>query len=105
MRIHIHNPVDDPLFLFDRPMWDAAVARAGDIGTPANQIAPGKRMLSSQTPTIVTKNGKVVLITGSPGSRSIISTSLQVVLNVLEFGMDLRSAVVPRHADTCRSRQ
>jgi phosphoglycerate dehydrogenase-like enzyme len=33
MRIHIHNPVDDPLFLFDRPMWDAAVARAGDIGT------------------------------------------------------------------------
>ena len=45
----------------------ATTNATGDIGTPANLIAPGKRMLSSMTPTIVTKNGKVVLVTGSPG--------------------------------------
>jgi gamma-glutamyltranspeptidase / glutathione hydrolase len=65
----------------------------GGIGTEPNTIAPGKRMLSSQTPTIVTKNGKVVLVTGSPGGRTIINTVLCVVLNVLEFDMDIRSAV------------
>ena len=48
----------------------------GDIGTPANLIAPGKRMLSSMTPTIVAKDGKVVLVTGSPGGRTIINTVL-----------------------------
>jgi gamma-glutamyltranspeptidase/glutathione hydrolase len=65
----------------------------GLIGTEPNQIAPRKRMLSSQTPTIVTKDGKVVLITGSPGGRTIINTVLCVVLNVLEFDMPLRDAV------------
>jgi gamma-glutamyltranspeptidase/glutathione hydrolase len=50
-------------------------------------------MLSSQTPTIVAKDGKVVLITGSPGSRTIINTSLQVVINVIDFGMPVQSAV------------
>ena len=59
---------------------------AGRIGTPANQIAPGKRMLSSQTPTIVLKDGQVRLVTGSPGGRTIPNTTLWVVLNVLEFG-------------------
>src|SRR5262249_14286131 len=53
----------------------------------------GKRMLSSQTPTIVTKNGKVLLITGSPGSRTIINTALQIVINVIDFGMDVQEAV------------
>jgi gamma-glutamyltranspeptidase/glutathione hydrolase len=67
--------------------------RRGLIGTEANQIAPGKRMLSSQTPTIVAKDGKVVLVTGSPGGRTIINTVLCVVLNVLEFDMPLREAV------------
>jgi gamma-glutamyltranspeptidase/glutathione hydrolase len=65
----------------------------GDIGTPANLIAPGKRMLSSMTPTIVTRNGKVVLITGSPGGRTIINTALCIVLNVTAFGMNGRQAV------------
>ncbi len=65
----------------------------GDIGTPANLIAPGKRMLSSMTPTIVTRNGKVVIVTGSPGGRTIINTVLNIVLNVTEFGMDGRQAV------------
>lgn len=65
----------------------------GDIGTPANLIAPGKRMLSSMTPTIVTKDGKVVIVTGSPGGRTIINTVFCIVLNVIEFGMDGRQAV------------
>src|SRR6516164_2638670 len=65
----------------------------GTIGTPPNQIDPGKRMLISMTPTIVTRNGKVVLITGSPGGRTIINTVFNVVLNVVEFGMSVREAV------------
>lgn len=65
----------------------------GDIGTPANIIAPGKRMLSSMTPTIVTKDGRLVLLTGSPGGRTIINTVLNVVLNVVEFGMTGRDIV------------
>ena len=68
--------------------------RRGNIGTVPNQIAPGKRMLSSQTPTVVARGGKVVLVTGSPGGRTIINTVLCVVLNVLEFDMDLAAAVV-----------
>jgi gamma-glutamyltranspeptidase / glutathione hydrolase len=65
----------------------------GTIGTPANLIDPGKRMLSSMTPTMVTKDGKLVLITGSPGGRTIINTVLSVVLGVTEFGLDVRQAV------------
>jgi gamma-glutamyltranspeptidase/glutathione hydrolase len=85
-------------FLLNNEMMDfnwfpGETRRDGAIGTPPNEVAPGKRMLSSQTPTIVAKDGKVVLVTGSPGSRTIINTSLQVVLNVIEFGMDVRAAV------------
>ena len=65
----------------------------GTIGTPANLIDPGKRMLSSMTPTIVSKQGKVVLITGSPGGRTIINTVYCVVLGLTEFGMPVRTAV------------
>jgi gamma-glutamyltranspeptidase/glutathione hydrolase len=65
----------------------------GDIGTPANLIDPGKRMLSSMTPTMVLKDGKVVLLTGSPGGRTIINTVLAVVLGVTEFGLNGRQAV------------
>jgi gamma-glutamyltranspeptidase/glutathione hydrolase len=74
--------------------WQPGVTdRQGTIGTAANLIAPGKRMLSSQTPVIVARDGKVLLITGSPGSRTIINTVLCIVVNVLDFGMDIRSAV------------
>ena len=66
---------------------------SGRIGTEANRIAPGKRMLSSQCPTIVLEDGKVRLVTGSPGGRTIPSTVLWVVRNVLEFGLDPRAAV------------
>jgi gamma-glutamyltranspeptidase/glutathione hydrolase len=65
----------------------------GRIGTPANRIAPGKRMLSSQAPTIVVKDGRVRLVTGSPGGRTIPNTVLWVVLNVLEFSLEPRAAV------------
>ncbi len=66
---------------------------SGLIGTKPNRIAPGKRMLSSMTPVIVMKDGQPVLITGSPGGRTIINTVLGVVLNVTEFGMSVPEAV------------
>jgi gamma-glutamyltranspeptidase/glutathione hydrolase len=65
----------------------------GDIGTRANLIEPGKRMLSSMTPAMVVKNGKVVLLTGSPGGRTIINTVLTIVLGVTEYGLTGREAV------------
>jgi gamma-glutamyltranspeptidase/glutathione hydrolase len=65
----------------------------GLTGGDANAISPGKRMLSSMTPTIVAKDGRTLLVLGSPGGSRIITTVLQVVLNVLEFGMDVQEAV------------
>jgi gamma-glutamyltranspeptidase/glutathione hydrolase len=65
----------------------------GDIGTPANLIAPGKRMLSSMSPAIVTRNGQLLLVTGSPGGRTIPNTVLDVILGVTLFKRDIRSAV------------
>lgn len=65
----------------------------GLIGTKPNLVAPGKRMLSSMTPVVVSQNGKVILITGSPGGRTIINTSFCMVMNVLEFEMSIRDAV------------
>ena len=65
----------------------------GDIGTPPNIIAPGKRMLSSMTPTIVTKDGKLFMVVGSPGGRTIINTVTEIVLNAVDFKMDVRQAV------------
>src|SRR3954447_7619833 len=85
-------------FLLNNEMGDfnknpGVTTADGTIGTPANLIDPGKRMLSSMTPTIVSKNGKVVLITGSPGGRTIINTVFTVVLAATEFGMNVRDAV------------
>jgi gamma-glutamyltranspeptidase/glutathione hydrolase len=65
----------------------------GTIGTKPNLIEPGKRMLSSMTPTIVSRDGKLVLITGSPGSRTIINTVLDIVLDVTAWGLTGRAAV------------
>ena len=79
--------------MIDFNWYPGVTTRDGTIGTEANQIAPGKRMLSSQTPTIVAKDGKVVLITGSPGSRTIINTVLCMVVNVIDFDMSIRDAV------------
>jgi gamma-glutamyltranspeptidase/glutathione hydrolase len=61
--------------------------RSGLIGTRPNQAAPGKRMLSSMTPTILAKDGKPVLITGSPGGRTIINTVLCHVVNFVDYSM------------------
>ena len=66
---------------------------SGDIGTPANLIAPGKRMLSSMAPAIVTRNGQLVLVTGSPGGRTSPNTVLDVILGVTLFKRDVRAAV------------
>ncbi|KMQ74097.1 gamma-glutamyltransferase [Marinobacter subterrani] len=69
----------------------------GLIGGEANKVEPGKRMLSSMSPTIVKKNGKNVLVTGSPGGSRIITTTLQVIMNVIDHGMNIQTAVsVPR---------
>ena len=65
----------------------------GDIGTAANVIEPGKRMLSSMTPTMVIRDGKVVLLTGTPGGRTIINTVFTLVLGVMEYGLTGREAV------------
>jgi gamma-glutamyltranspeptidase/glutathione hydrolase len=63
------------------------------IGTDPNIIAPEKRMLSSMSPTIVTKNGKPYLIIGSPGGRTIINTVFQCILNVIEYNMPIDKAI------------
>ena len=63
------------------------------VGRDANAIAPGKRMLSSMTPTIVTRNGEPFLITGSPGGSTIITTTLQVIVNVIDHEMGIDDAV------------
>jgi gamma-glutamyltranspeptidase/glutathione hydrolase len=65
----------------------------GLVGFEANLPGPGKRPLSSMTPTIVLKDGKPVLLTGSPGGSRIISTVLQVIVNVLDYRMDVAAAV------------
>jgi gamma-glutamyltranspeptidase/glutathione hydrolase len=67
--------------------------RAGKIGTAANEVRPGKRPLSSMTPTIVAKNGKPILVTGSPGGRTIINTVFCVVVNKLEYDLPLQESV------------
>lgn len=65
----------------------------GLIGAEANSIAPEKRMLSSMTPTIVEKNGKLFMLLGSPGGSTIITSVLQNILNVYEFEMGMQQAV------------
>ena len=73
--------------------WPGHTDSTGMIGTPPNLVKPGKRMLSSMTPTIVAKNGKPYLLVGSPGGRTIINTVLQVVVNVIDFDMDIADAI------------
>lgn len=65
----------------------------GLLGGEANKIEPGKRMLSSMTPTIVVKDGATVLVTGSPGGSTIINTVLHIVMNVVDHGMSVEEAV------------
>ena len=71
----------------------AASNAFGLVGFEANLPGPGKRPLSSMSPTIVLKDGKPVLVTGSPGGSRIISTVLQVIVNALDYKMDISAAV------------
>ena len=87
--------------LLNDEMDDFAVAPGvpnvfGLVGGDANAIAPGKTPLSSMTPTIVTENGKFRLAIGAPGGSTIITTVLQILLNVLEYKMDVGAAVAAR---------
>ena len=65
----------------------------GLIGSEANEIAPEKRMLSSMTPTIVSQNGKLKMVVGSPGGSTIITSVLQNILNVTDFNMGIQESV------------
>jgi gamma-glutamyltranspeptidase/glutathione hydrolase len=65
----------------------------GLVGGKANSIQPGKRMLSSMTPTIVEKNGQLVLLTGSPGGSTIITSVFQNIINTIDFGMNPQQVV------------
>ena len=65
----------------------------GLIGNKANAIAPGKRMLSSMTPTILEKDGKLFMVVGTPGGSTIITSVYQTILNVIEHGMTMQQAV------------
>jgi gamma-glutamyltranspeptidase/glutathione hydrolase len=88
-------------FLLNNEMGDfngkpGLTTETGLIGTEANLARPEKRMISSMTPTIVAKDGKLVAVVGSPGGRTIINTVLQVVLNLIDFEMDIQEAVNAR---------
>jgi gamma-glutamyltranspeptidase/glutathione hydrolase len=65
----------------------------GLVQGKANAIAPGKRPLSSMTPTIVLKDGKPVLVVGTPGGSRIITTVLEILVNVIDHGMSLQEAI------------
>jgi gamma-glutamyltranspeptidase/glutathione hydrolase len=65
----------------------------GLLGGKANSIQPGKRMLSSMTPTIVEKEGKLFMIVGTPGGATIITSVFQTILNVIEFDQKMQQAV------------
>jgi gamma-glutamyltranspeptidase/glutathione hydrolase len=85
-------------FIFNNEMGDfnpqpGITKSNGQIGSAPNIVAPEKRMLSSMTPTIVSKDGKPYLVIGSPGGRTIINTVFQTVLNVLEFEMRIDKAI------------
>ncbi|WP_310377649.1 gamma-glutamyltransferase [Flavobacterium sp.] len=85
-------------FFFNNEMDDFSVKPGvpnsyGLIGAKANSIAPGKRMLSSMTPTILEKNGKLFMVVGTPGGSTIITSVLQTILNVTEFKMGMQEAV------------
>lgn len=83
----LNNEMDDFTSLPGEPN------QFGLVQGNANTIQPGKRPLSSMTPTVVTKNGKVFMITGSPGGSTIPTTVLQVLTNVIDYGMSITEAV------------
>ncbi len=89
-------------FLLNNEMDDFSVKPGvpnlyGLVGSEANKIEPGKRMLSSMTPTIIEKSGELFMVVGTPGGSTIITSVFQVISNVIDFGMNIHDAVqVPR---------
>jgi len=94
--------VDGAGFLLNNEMDDFSSKpgepnQFGLIGSEANKIEPGKRMQSSMSPTIILKDNKAFMLIGSPGGSTISTVVLQVILNVLDFGMDIQQAIdMPR---------
>ena len=85
-------------FLLNNEMDDFSIKPGfpnmfGLIGGEANAIEPGKRMLSSMTPTIVEKEGKLLMVVGSPGGSTIITSVFQNVINVIDYGMGMQESV------------
>lgn len=85
-------------FILNNEMDDFSAAPGapnsyGLVGGEANAIAPGKRMLSSMTPTIVTKDDRLFMVVGTPGGSTIITTVFQTLLNVVDHGMGMQQAV------------
>ncbi|HMD15902.1 MAG TPA: gamma-glutamyltransferase [Terriglobales bacterium] len=85
-------------FLFNDEMDDFAAKQGvpngyGLIQGPANAIGPGKRPLSAMTPTFVLKDGKLFLVLGSPGGPTIITTVANILIDVVDFGLDIQTAV------------
>ena len=90
--------VDGAGFFLNNEMDDFSIKpgtpnQFGLVGAEANAIAPGKRMLSSMTPSIIERDGELFLVLGAPGGSTIITAVYQVFINVAEFGMPLDSAV------------
>ena len=86
--IILNDEMDDFSIAPDTPNAFGLVDTRG-----ANAVAAGKRPLSSMTPTIVVKDGRPFMVTGSPGGPRIITTTLQTIVNVVDFGMDAQEAV------------
>ena len=85
-------------FLLNNEMDDFSIKPGvpnmfGLVGGVANAIEPGKRMLSSMTPTIVARNGKLFMVVGTPGGSTIITSVFQTILNVVDFNMGMQEAV------------
>ncbi len=90
--------VDGAGFLLNNEMDDFSVKPGapnmyGAVGGEANKIEPGKRMLSSMTPTILEKDGKLFMVVGTPGGTTIITSVFQTIINVVEHGMTMQDAV------------
>lgn len=85
-------------FLLNNEMDDFSVKPGspntyGLVGGEANSIAPGKRMLSSMTPTIIEKDGHLFMVVGTPGGATIITSVFQAIINVIDFNMSMQAAV------------
>lgn len=93
-----HVVVDGAGFLLNNEMDDFSIKPGypnayGLIGAEANAIEPGKRMLSSMTPTIIEKDGQLKMVVGTPGGSTIITSVFQTIVNVLDHGMGMQEAV------------